>query len=157
MPPKTELQHHLEVAKWLKRKKNIIPIFRTDYAAGLKLSKGQAKTHHRLQSGKSYPDLFIPKPVGAYHGLYLELKTPDAGVVLKDGSITTRQHIRDQLDVLRTLQELGYAAAMVIGHTQAKQAIEAYLSGAKIFPHLYLIPEAPEGVTAPDLDEDLPF
>lgn len=156
MPPKTEMQHHLEVAKWLKRKKQQVPIFRTDYAAGLKLTKGQAKTQFRLQSGRAYPDLFIPVPVGKYHGLYLELKTPTAGVILKDGTITKDKHVREQLEVLRTLHGLGYGAGMVIGHSQAKQAIEAYLNGAHIFPHLYLIPEAPADLKLEPVDE-LPF
>ena len=156
MPPKTELQHHLEVAKWLKRKRAIMPIFRTDYAAGLKLTAGQAKNHSRMQSGPGYPDLFIPKPVGKYHGLYIELKKDRDAILNKNGSMKADPHIRKQLDVLMQLKELGYAAAFAVGHTQAKQVINDYLNGHNIFPQKYLLPEAPADLKL-EPEEDLPF
>lgn len=156
MPPRTELQHHLEVAKWLKRKKRIIPIFRTDYSAGLKLTAGQAKNHTRMQSGRGYPDLWIPKPVGEYHGLFIELKRNRDDILNKDGSLSGAKHIREQLAVLIQLRDLGYAAAFAVGHSQAKQVINDYLAGEKIFPQKYLIPEAPEDLKLEPVDE-LPF
>lgn len=155
-PPRTELEHHLEVARWLKTRKDRVPIFRTDYAAGLKLTIGQAKIQHRLQSGRAYPDLFIPKPVGEFHGLYLELKKPEETVILKDGTITKDKHIREQLQVLVDLFHLGYGAAMVRGHKEAKQAIEDYLNGRPVFPTRYLLPEAPADLKLEPEDE-LPF
>lgn len=156
MPPKTELQHHLEVAKWLKRKKALVPIFRTDYAAGLKLTAGQAKNHSRMQSGPGYPDLFIAKPVGQYHGLYIELKKDRDAILNKNGSMKSDPHIRQQLAVLLKLKELGYAAAFAVGHIQAKQVINDYLNGHVIFPQLYLLPDAPADLKIEPEDE-LPF
>jgi hypothetical protein len=156
MPPRTELDHHLEVAKWLKRRKRQVPIFRTDYAAGLKLTGGQARNHTRLQSGPGYPDLFIPKAVGEYHGLYIELKKDRDAILNKDGSMKADKHLRQQLKVLMQLRDDGYAAAFAVGHTQAKQVINDYFAGQKIFPQKYLLPDAPADLKLEPVD-DLPF
>jgi hypothetical protein len=48
--------------------------FRSDYASGLHLTPHQARTHASLQSGRSWPDLFIYKRCLGYGGLPLELK-----------------------------------------------------------------------------------
>jgi hypothetical protein len=156
MPPKSELQHHLEVAKWLKRKKRLIPIFRTDYAAGLKLTPGQAKNHYRLQSGPGYPDLFIPVPVGQYHGLFIELKKDRDAILTRDGKkLLSNDHIQKQTAVLHTLMELDYAATFAVGHTQAKQVITDYLDGKTVQPMTYLM-EFGDVTEAQPVDE-LPF
>lgn len=136
MPPKTELQHHKEVTKWLKRNYKDV-VFRTDYSAGLKLTIGQAKTHYALQSGKSYPDLWIAKPVGVYHGLYIELKKNGVKIILDDGTFTKDKHIREQAVMLEKLAGQGYAATFAVGHTQAKQIIKDYMAGQAIHPVLY--------------------
>ena len=153
MPPKTELQHHKEVTKWLKRNYKDV-IFRTDYSAGLKLTIGQAKTHYALQSGKNYPDLWIAKPVGVYHGLYIELKKDGVKIILNDGTLTTDKHIRGQAKVLEDLARQGYAAAFAVGHTQAKQIIKDYMAGQAIHPVIY---QFVDHVKEHGGEEDLPF
>lgn len=153
MPPKTELQHHKEVTKWLKRNYKDL-IFRTDYSAGLKLTIGQAKTHYALQSGRAYPDLWIAKPVGVYHGLYIELKKDGVKIILNDGSLTTDKHIREQAKVLEYLARQGYAAAFAVGHTQAKQIIKDYMAGRAIHPVMY---QFVDHVKDNPPTEDLPF
>jgi|JI10StandDraft_1071094.scaffolds.fasta_scaffold335963_2 hypothetical protein len=153
MPPKTELQHHKEVTKWLKRNYPKM-IFRTDYSAGLKLTIGQAKTHYALQSGRAYPDLWIAQPVGVYHGLYLELKKDGEKIILNDGTLTKDKHIREQAKVLEDLARLGYAAAFAVGHTQAKQIIKDYLAGQAIHPVIY---QFVDHVKEHGGDEELPF
>lgn len=147
-----ELDHHKEVAKWLKRKYPKL-IFRTDYAAGLKLTTGQAKVHRSLQSGKSYPDLFIAKPVGPYHGLYIELKSDTEKLILNDGSFTKEKHIREQAVMLEQLMSQGYASTFAVGHQQAKNIIDNYLRGGHFMP---IVPDESTSSPQPD-DDDSPF
>lgn len=157
MKPKTELQHHLEVAKWLKRVHPKI-IFRTDYSAGLKLTAGQAKTHYRLQKGKGYPDLWIAKPAGVYHGLYIELKKDGEVIVLQNGQLTADKHVREQAGVLEDLARQGYAAAFAVGHLQAKEIITEYLTGkAAIYPLKYVTPIIGSGHELQISEDESPF
>lgn len=65
-----EANVHYQVAQYLKHQYPQI-IFRTDFAAGIKMTMGQAVKHKGLQSGKAYPDLFIAQPVridSIFHG-----------------------------------------------------------------------------------------
>lgn len=146
-----ELAHHKEVTKWMKRKYPKI-IFRTDYSAGLKLTPGQAKMHYALQHSKGYPDLFIAHPSKHYAGLFLELKTPEAALLLKDGTISNAQHIQSQAKMLAKLRAEGYAATFAQGHQHAKMIIESYLKDEMIQPQ-GIVPMPAED-TIPD---DLPF
>ena len=140
-----ELEHHKEVARHLKRKYPKT-IFRTDYGAGLKLTVGQARTQARLQQGRAYPDLFIAEPIGEYHGLYIELKTPDTQLkrtkpsrkILKGDSDIRKpgdwwdKHIQEQAETLQKLAQKGYASCFALGHLHAKGIIDDYMSGGEI-------------------------
>ena len=103
--------------------------FRTDFAAGNKMTMGQAARHKRLQSGKSWPDLFIAKPVGNYHGLFIELKREGTTIKLKNGDLTKNKHIREQLKLIRHLCDLGYFACMSVGFDNTVEVINTYLRG----------------------------
>ena len=65
-------------------------LFRTDFAAGIKLPPNVAVQHSRLQSSKSWPDLQIVEPshvlYGDYKGLFIELKAPDVVLYKQDGT-----------------------------------------------------------------------
>lgn len=52
---------HQQVCQYLRMQYPDV-IFRTDFAAGVKMTMGQAVRHKKLQSGKAYPDLFIAEP-----------------------------------------------------------------------------------------------
>jgi hypothetical protein len=106
-------------------------IFRTDFAAGVKMSMGQAVRHKRLQSDRAWPDLFIaePKYVKAdkewYDGLFIELKA--VNIYRKDGTLLSNPHIREQAEMLERLRQRGYAAHFAIGFDQARKIIDEYL------------------------------
>lgn len=108
--------------------------FRSDYASGLKLTLNQAAKHKRLQSGKSWPDLFIYAPMvhgdKTYYGLALELKKDGTTVILKTGKrkghLSTEQHIQEQAVMLKELNRLGYYANFAVGFDQAKRFIDWY-------------------------------
>lgn len=102
-------------------------IFRTDFAAGIKMTMGQAVKHRNLQCGRAYPDLFIAQPVGKYYGLFLELKREGTTVVLKNGSLSADKHIREQAAVLNRLDSLGYCAKFAVGFDEAVDIIKKYL------------------------------
>jgi hypothetical protein len=64
-----------------------------------------------------FPDLFIPKAIAPYHGLFLELKRQ------KGGTVSPAQR-----DWLRYLEENGYYAVTARGFEEAKEIIEHYFS-----------------------------
>lgn len=103
-------------------------IFRTDFAAGIKMTVGQATKHKRMQGGRAYPDLFIAQPRHEYHGLFLELKREGASPYLKDGELSINKHIREQAETLDRLEALGYRARFAVGFEQATEIIKRYLA-----------------------------
>lgn len=160
----SELQHHKEVARYLKRAHPGV-IFRTDYGAGLKLTIGQAKTQRALQESDSYPDIFIAEPTTKYHGLYLEMKTPeqklirskDAAKILKGETELRKKgdlwdkHIEKQFKMHQRLRDKGYAVTFARGHEEAKRFIEEYLMGKKVMPVIDADPNPPKE------DDNSPF
>ena len=83
------------------------------------------KKHKSLQHGRAWPDLFIAKPKGIYHGLFIELKATN--IYKKDGSLLKNSHLQEQADVLGELNMLGYYATFAIGLEQAVKYIDDYL------------------------------
>lgn len=104
-------------------------VYRFDLAADLKLTMGQASKHKRLQRYRGYPDLFIAETIGAYSGLFLEVKKEGVRIFKKDGTLVSDEHVREQFDMLEELRRRGYAAEFVIGFNHAKQVIDDYMKG----------------------------
>lgn len=103
-------------------------IYHTD-PAGLMLTKAQAGKLTRLQQQRGWPDLFIAEAVGKYHGCFIELKRPTATVWLKDGTISTVEHIQEQLACLERLQAKGYYCNFAIGLEEARLIVDKYMKG----------------------------
>jgi hypothetical protein len=114
-------------------------LFRSDYASGLRLTQNQARIHASLQSGKGWPDLFIPYPADHkqkdgslrhYHGLFIELKTEGTTVYLKNGpnkgKLTTNEHIQVQAATMKQLYNAGYYANFAVGIDEAIKMINWY-------------------------------
>jgi len=104
-------------------------LFRTDFAAGIKMSIGQAIKHKKLQKCKAWPDLFIAEPIGDFKGLFIELKIREREVFLKDGRLVRSSHIEQQLSVLIELQYKGYYSIFGFGFDHTKKVIDNYLNG----------------------------
>lgn len=106
-------------------------LFRTDFAAGIKMTIGQAQTHKRLQHGRAWPDLFIAEPryskdtKDMYSGLFIELKATN--IYKKDGTLLANPHVQEQHEVLSQLAARGYKAVFAVGFEEAKKHIDAYL------------------------------
>lgn len=124
---KSEANLHEQVADYLRLQYPAV-LFHTDFAAGIKMTMGQAVKNKRLQSGRGWPDLFIAHRTKAYSGLALELKKEGVRILLKNGNFTTGKHVREQLAVLEQLQQQGFAGRIVVGFEQAKMAIDYYMA-----------------------------
>lgn len=120
---------HKQVTQWLRLQHREV-IFHTDFASGCKLTIGQAVKNKSLQSGKSWPDLFIPEPRGNYHGLFIEIKPDIKKVYKKDMSLVKNERIEDQAEMLTKLQERGYKAVFGCGYEHCVQLINDYLKSA---------------------------
>lgn len=101
-------------------------IFRTDFAAGMKLSIGQAIKHKNLQSGRSFPDLFVAEPRGGYHGLFLELKRDGTKIFKRDGTVLMNEHLLEQAQIIARLVLKGYYASFSVGFDGTQRIIDWY-------------------------------
>ena len=115
-------------------------IFRSDFASGLKLSQYQATQHKRLQSSRSWPDLFIYQPMQHgekfYCGLALELKKDGTAIILKigprKGRLSENPHIQEQALMLKQLNRLGYYANFAVGFDEAIKIIDWYMKKPRV-------------------------
>lgn len=124
-------------------------MFRSDFGAGVKLTKNQAARQRRQNGGRSkWPDMFIAEPmvghirmctISQYRhygteaedvccGLYLELKKEGTRLKKKNGDWAT-EHIAEQAKTLEKLRQRGYCAEFAVGFEQAKNIIDEYLGG----------------------------
>jgi hypothetical protein len=117
---------HQQVVDYLKYQYPKV-LFRTDFAAGIKMTIGQAVKHKKLQKCKAWPDLFIAAPNDKYYGLFIEIKKDIDEVYLKSGKIKNDAHINEQWLLLTQLNLLGYAAYFGCGFDNIKMIIDNYL------------------------------
>lgn len=123
---KLEESLQIQVATYLKLNHPNI-IFRSDFAAGIKMTMGQAVRHKAMQSGRAYPDLFIAEPRGIHCGLFLELKRSKEEILKKDGKLREDVHVQEQNNVRLELLKRGYQALFACGFDEAIEIIENYL------------------------------
>lgn len=90
-----------------------IPIVHIPNEGKRSVVMGAAMKRAGLRPG--FPDLFVPRARGKYHGLFIEMK-------YDDGKLS-----EDQKKWIRTLREEGYAACACYGFDEAVRAIECYL------------------------------
>lgn len=120
-----EASIHKQVINYLKFQYPRI-LFRTDFAAGIKLTIGQAVKHKSLQQSRAWPDLFIAQPARGCYGLFIELKRDLKEVYKKNGNPVS-DHVKEQLEVLQSLRDRNYMAVICIGFDHAKDTIDHYL------------------------------
>lgn len=127
----TEREVHKSICTYIRTKYPEV-IFFSDMS-GLKTSIGVAMQMKALRSSRAIPDLFICSPRGGYAGLFLEIKSDDVKLFLKDGSFTKEKHITEQAAMLDTLKHLGYASYFAVGLKMASDIVDEYMQG-KVFP-----------------------
>ncbi|KUM38979.1 hypothetical protein AR689_07445 [Arthrobacter sp. EpRS71] len=123
---------HQQVAEYLKVRYPRA-LFRTDFAAGLKLSMPQAVLHKKLQASRAWPDIQIAEPAhvlyGDYPGLYMELKREGTVIYKQDGTLRKDEHLEEQAIMLQRLRDRGYKAEFAVGFQEARKLIDEYLTG----------------------------
>jgi len=102
-------------------------LFRTDFAAGIKMTIGQAVRHKKLQKCDKWPDLFIAQGNVFSNGLFIELKRSREEVFLKSGLFKKNKHIQEQKNMLCELEAKGYTAVFGCGFHDTKDIIDRYL------------------------------
>lgn len=126
-PKITELSVHNQVCKYLKAQYPNV-IFLSDFAAGIKMSIGMAQRQSLQKSNHAFPDIMIFEPRGGFHGLFLEVKRDRAALFNKDGSFKKSEHILNQWNCIKQLQDKGYKADFACGFDDAKFIIDRYMS-----------------------------
>jgi hypothetical protein len=103
-------------------------------SSGIRVSMGQAKKLKLMRSIGKLPDMFIAFPNGKYHGFFIELKKEGTTIFKKDGEIVADKHIQEQFKTLKTLYDLGYAAAFGVGFEHTKKKIDGYFAMQNVKP-----------------------
>ena len=104
--------------------------------AGAKLSKRAAQQAYDCRTGKGMPDIYIFHQVGYYDGLAIELKKSNTKVLLKNGSISKKEHIENQHCMLTRFKYAGWLTGFCVGELDAYETIKSYLNQEDQFPHL---------------------
>jgi len=126
----TESELQIQVADYLRLQYPEV-LFHSDFGSGIKLTMGQAVKQKRLNGGhRAWPDMFIAKAKGGYHGLFIELKKNGTRLFRRDG-FPASQHIAEQEQALIGLSDAGYRAMFAVGFEQAKEIIDNYLGGTR--------------------------
>lgn len=128
----SEAMLHQQVCDYL-RLRYPYTVWRTDFAAGLKLPPQVAIRHKRLQSSAGFPDITIFEPSHVMYGEYpllaIELKAEGVELYKKDGTLRANPHIEEQAEMLQKLRDRGYKAEFAVGFDQARNLIDQYLRG----------------------------
>ncbi len=126
---KKEETLHIQVCTWLKIQYPKL-IWVSDYAAGIRLSIGQAVKAKKMRSSKGLPDIMIFKGHKHSNGLFVELKTTSP--YLKDGfTLKKDEHLWQQDQIHQRLREEGYHAGFAVGFDEATRVITTFLEGCK--------------------------
>jgi hypothetical protein len=109
----TEAQEQTKLATWLRKQ----GIRFTASANGGSRNLLEAMALKRSGVSPGFPDIFIPVISGSWHGMFIEMKRSDGGVI----SVY-------QSEWLKYLQEQGYHAVVANGFDHAKLLVEYYMS-----------------------------
>jgi hypothetical protein len=123
-------------------------IFTSDLS-GIRLPMGLARKVKPLKSSRGIPDLIILWPANGFHGLLLEIKATDESVLRKDGQMRADPHLCEQIQIIRRLRQLHYAAFFVNGVQAGKKCIENYMRLAR--------PQHGDALTSTPCEENHPL
>ena len=104
---------------------------RTDRQGNKQFIKNYSILTRIKKSGASsdFPDIQICIPKNGFCGFFLELKTKENSPILKDGSYSTAEKFKGQLEYGLALQQSGYFWDFGIGFAHSINLIEKYMDG----------------------------
>lgn len=114
---------HRQVCRYLRLQYPNV-IFNTDLS-GLKMTQGQAVAVRDLRSSRGFPDIAIYCPKNGFNGLFIELKA--VSPFKKNGDLKASEHLKEQVEMIERLNELGYFAKFATGFEESKIIIDNYL------------------------------
>jgi hypothetical protein len=120
-----ELVEQMALMRWAKDHESEISHLRWLHASANGGARSKSVAGKLKASGvkRGVPDLSLPVPSRGYHGLYIELKSPQA--------LPSDQKPRaEQIAWLGHLEHAGYHAVCAVGWEQARDIILDYLFGA---------------------------
>lgn len=121
----SEYTEHLQICNYLATYYPNV-LFTTDLS-GVKLNMGVAIKVKNLKSCRGFPDIFVLQPNKNFKGLFIELKKSGQKLFKKDGSYKS-EHLQEQSEVIKRLNDLGYLATFCIGYDNAIEVINNYLN-----------------------------
>lgn len=124
--PDSEAMVHERIVRHMKREYPGV-VFKTDFAAGIKLPIWLAARQRKVQYRRGYPDLSISKACRGYHGLFLEVKKPGTRIKKVSDGMWASDHIREQAEMMAELERAGYKCAFAVGYDQAVDILAWYL------------------------------
>ncbi len=80
----------------------------------------------KLGNKRGHPDLVIYEARKGYNGLFLELKKDGFKLLKKNGDFVN-EHIKEQAEYLKSLNNKGYLAVFACGFDEAKRILDGYL------------------------------
>ena len=116
----SEAEEQKIIFRWAEYSKGTHPELSLMFAVPNGGSRNRIEAHNlKLEGVKAgVPDICLPVPCGAYHGLYIELKRTKGGVI-SDA----------QKEWIEMLNARGYLAVVAKGATEAIKVITDYLKG----------------------------
>ena len=132
--PPTEAQIQQQICEYIRLQ--YPDVFFTSDMAGVNLNIFVASKMKKLRCSKGVPDLMIFEARHGYHGLFIELKRPEARVFHTKTHEPADEHVTEQIVVLNTLRSKGYCAEMVRGFDNAKIVIDWYLKSETPNQHI---------------------
>lgn len=116
----TEDEEQIMVMKWAELQMGRWPDLQWLFHIpnGGKRRKTEAARFKAMGVKAGVPDLFLPVPIGRYHGLFVEMKRREGGKLSED-----------QKDWIEGLSENGYCVHRCDGWQEAVRVLEDYLRG----------------------------
>ncbi len=107
--------------------------FRFDLAGVNNSSQYSRGLYKSLNGDSGFPDLIIYQrshpAFGQFVGCAIEVKVEGTRIRRKDGTLVADEHIREQAEWLKRLNDQGYYAAFGVGLTSCIELVDKYLSG----------------------------
>ena len=126
---KIEEDVHVRACRYLKTNYAGVD-FLTDFAAGMRMTMGQAKKRKAMNSGRGWPDITILKPSRGYYGLLIDIKKPGTSIYVtrgpRKGELVADEHIREQAAFMERMNNLGYLARFAIGYDHFTEIVDYY-------------------------------